>query len=103
VHEREAWLKIVVDAEFRSEWGGWCSIDLTGPHKVGLWKNLRRRWSLFCSHTKFELGDGLKIIFWDDAWCGELALKEPFPVLYGFVCDKDACVAAHLDFSSGSI
>jgi hypothetical protein len=56
-----------------------------------------------CSHTRFELGDGFKIRFWDDVWCGELALKEAFLVLYGFVRDKDACVVAHLDSSSGSL
>jgi hypothetical protein len=58
---------------------------------------------LFCSYTRFELSDGSKIKFWDDVWCGELALKEAFPVLYGIACDKDACVAAHLDVSSGSL
>jgi hypothetical protein len=32
-------------------------------------------------------------------WCGDKALKEAFPVLYGIVCAKDASVAAHLKFS----
>jgi hypothetical protein len=30
---------------------------------VRLWKNIRRGWSLFCNHTRFELGDGSKIRF----------------------------------------
>jgi hypothetical protein len=47
--------------------------------------------------------DGSKIRFWDDVWCGQLPLKEAFPVLYGIACEKDAFVAAHLDFSSGSL
>jgi hypothetical protein len=103
VHEREAWWRVVVDAKFGSMGGGWCSRAPTGPHGVGLWKNIRRGWSLFCSHTRFELGDGSRIRFWDDVWCGQLPLKEAFPVLYGIACDKDAFVAAHLDFSSGSL
>jgi hypothetical protein len=45
---------------------------------VGLWKNIRRGWCLFCNYTRFELGDGSKIRFWDDVWCGELALKVAF-------------------------
>jgi len=70
---------------------------------VGLWKNIRKGWSSFCSHAIFELRDGSKIKFWDDVWCGEMTLKEPFPVLYGIPRGKDVFVVAHLDFSSGSL
>jgi hypothetical protein len=94
---------MVVDAKFGSMEGGWCSRVPIGPHGVGLWKNIRRGWRLFSSHTRFELGNGSRTSFWDDVWCGQWPLKEAFPVLYGIACDKDACVAAHLDFSSGSI
>jgi hypothetical protein len=31
-----------VDAKFGSVGGGWCSLVLTRPHGVGLWKNIRR-------------------------------------------------------------
>jgi len=89
-----------VDAKFGSGWGGWCSFDPPGPHRVGLWKNIRREWSLFLSHTRFELRDGFKIRFWDDVWCKEMTLKEVFPDLYGIAREKDAFVAAHLDFPS---
>jgi len=102
VHEREAWLKIV-DAKFGSAWGEWCSIDPPGSHGVGLWKYIKKGWSLFCRHTRFELGDGSKIKFWDDVWCGEMTLKEAFLALYGIARDKDVLVAAHLDSTSGSL
>jgi hypothetical protein len=46
-HEREAWWRIAVDAKFGSVRGGWCSLVPSGPHGVGLWKNIRRGWSLF--------------------------------------------------------
>jgi hypothetical protein len=36
VHEREARGRIIVDAKFGSEWGGWHSVDTPGPHGVGL-------------------------------------------------------------------
>jgi len=35
--------------------------------------------------------------------CGKMTLKETFLVLYGIAHEKDAFVAAHLDFSSDSI
>jgi hypothetical protein len=52
---------------------------------------------------RFELGDGSKIKFWDDVWCGEMTLKEDFLVLYDIGRDKDVLVAAHLDSTSGSL
>jgi hypothetical protein len=102
-HERESWWRIAIDAKFGSSWGGWSSIASSGPHGVGLWKNIRKGWSSFVSFTRFKLGNGSKIRFWDDVWCGELALKEAFPILYGLSGDRDACVADHMDFSSGSL
>jgi hypothetical protein len=101
-HEREAWWRIVVDAKFGSMRGGWCSRVPSGPHGVGLWKNIRRGWSVLFSHTRFELGNGSKISFWDDLWCGDLPLRVAFPVLYDIACEKHALVADYLDLSSGS-
>jgi hypothetical protein len=75
--EREAWWRLVVEAKFGSVRGGWCSLTPTGPHGVGLWKNIRRGWSLFCNHVRFELGDGSRIRFWFDVWCGDCRSKMP--------------------------
>jgi len=85
-----------VDTKYGSSWAGWCSLDPPKSHGVGLWKNIRKGWSLFCSHTKLILGNGSRIRFWDDVWCGEMPLKEAFPVLYDIALDKDALVASHL-------
>jgi hypothetical protein len=35
-------------------------------------------------------------------WCGDKALKESFPDLYGIACATNAFVAAHLELSNGS-
>jgi hypothetical protein len=78
-----------VDAKFGSVRGGWCSLAPTGPYGVGLWKNIRRGWSLLYSLTRFDLGDGSKIRFWDNVWCGESPLKVAFPVLFDIAREKN--------------
>jgi hypothetical protein len=65
-----------------------------GSQGVGIWKNIRKEWNLFSSHTRLVLGD--RIRFQDDVWCGEMPLKEAFPGLYDIACDKNSLVAAHL-------
>jgi hypothetical protein len=57
---------------------------------------------LLYSHIKLILGNGSRIRFWDDMWCGEVPLKEAFLVLYDIAYDKDAHVADHLVVVSGS-
>jgi len=57
---------------------------------------------LLCCHTRLILGNGSRIRFWDDVWCGEVPLKVAIPVLYDIARDKDALVADHLVVGSGS-
>jgi hypothetical protein len=42
------------------------------------------------------VGDGLKIWFRNDVWCGDQTLKEAFPVIYSIVHFKEASVANHM-------
>jgi hypothetical protein len=103
VNDRESWWRIVMDAKFGSEWGGWFSIDTSRPHGVGLWKNIRKGWRLFFSHVKFDLGDGANIRFWDDVWCGGSSLKVAFSGIYNLASVKDASIAVNIDYLSGSL
>jgi hypothetical protein len=50
----------MVDSKFGSLWGRWCSNEPSGAFGVGLWKNIKRSWGKFLSHTRFEEGDGSK-------------------------------------------
>jgi hypothetical protein len=70
---------------------------------VRLLKYIRRGWSFFPSHTRFDPGDGSRIRFWNDAWCREVCLKTIFPVLYNVALVKEASVATNMDLSSGTI
>jgi len=52
------------------DYGGWLWILNTAAHGVGLWKNIKRGRREISSHTRFEVGDDSKIIFWHDMQCG---------------------------------
>ena len=44
VHEEGAWWRSVLVAKYGSDWGGWCSGDISGSHGVGLWKYICKGW-----------------------------------------------------------
>jgi hypothetical protein len=48
------------------------------------------------------VGDGSRINFWHDQWCGGAAPKVTFLVLYGLACVKDASIVVNLEFLSDS-
>ena len=48
------------------------------------------------------VGDGTRISFWHDLWCGDSALNVAFPVLFGIACEKNASVAANMEMLGGS-
>ena len=73
--------------------GGWHSSDIRGGFGVGLWKEIRKEWSLFLQHVAFSLGDSRGASFWKDMCCGEEALSLTFPTLFNLAAHKDAMVA----------
>jgi hypothetical protein len=101
--ERDAWWRVVVDSKFGSLWGGWCSLEPGGAFGVGLWKNIRKGWETFKCFTRLVVGDGRRISFWHDLWCGDTVLKVAFLVLFGIACVKDASVADNREVLGGSI
>jgi hypothetical protein len=36
-----------------------------------------------------KVGDGSKVLFWHNVWCGEQPLKVLFPELFTIACVKD--------------
>jgi hypothetical protein len=91
-----------VDSKFGSLWGEWCSNEPAGLYGVGVWKNIRRGWGMYSSHTRFDVGDGVSARFWNDLWCGDKALKEAIPYLYGIAHIQDASKEALLMYSGDS-
>jgi hypothetical protein len=92
-----------VDSKYGSIRGGWCSLEPLGAFGVGVWKNIRKGWISFSRFTRFVVGDGSKISFWHDLWCGDTTLKEAFPALFGIARLKDAVVADNLELLGDSL
>jgi len=64
-------------------------VSFLGRMGWGLWKNIRRVWGKFYNHTRFEVDNGSKVRFWHDLWCGDMALRDVFPVLFCIARARD--------------
>ncbi|RVX20087.1 Transposon TX1 uncharacterized 149 kDa protein [Vitis vinifera] len=73
--------------------GGWCTRDVMGRNGVGLWKAIRKKWGLFDGRVAFHLGNGQRVKFWKDKWCGDGPLCESFPSLFSMSMSKNAWVS----------
>ena len=94
-------MRTVIANKYVIDEGGGCSGVSNESHGVSLWKFIRGSWGRFSQNTRFVVGRGLRICFWDDLWCGELPLKGAFPLLYCIARDRNAYVAEHLFWHNG--
>ena len=59
---------------------------------VGVWKELRKVWDLVAGKMAFEEGNGSRVLFWKDKWCGSMTLCDAFPNLFVVVAHKDVVI-----------
>ena len=82
-------------------WGDWCTRQVNGPYGVGLWKNISRGWPSFSRCVLYDIGDGSRVKFWHDRWCGETSLTANYPKLFRFCQDKEVSVAKLMKYTNG--
>ena len=70
--------------------GGWRFSVVRDRYKVGVCKVSRSRWEAFWNRIGFKVGNGLRVKFYTDKWCGDLSLVEDFPTLFSIANAKDA-------------
>lgn len=58
---------------------------------------------LFSSGLSYEVGDGHRIKFWDDIWCGERPLKEVFLEIYLMSEDPSSYVILNMSLQGGEV
>jgi hypothetical protein len=73
--ERDAWGRVAVDSKCGSLWGGWCSFEPGGAYGVRLLKNIRKEWDTLKGFTRHVVGNGMRISFCHDLWCGDTILN----------------------------
>ena len=49
------------------------------------------------------VGEGTRIKFWKDVWCGEVALKDSFPLAFRVASDQEAAVADLMTLSGDQV
>ena len=60
---------------------------------MGLWKGIRMDWELVDDRMVLIVGNGQRVSFWRDRWCGDSPLCVSFPFLFALTIDKEAWVA----------
>ena len=68
---------------------------------VGLWKSISQGWPSFSRHILYDIGDGSRVKFWQDCWCGETPLVVSYPNLFRFCRNKEASVAELMKSPNG--
>ena len=94
------WRKAIC-CKFGEAIGGWHTRDIRGSYGTSLWKKISKEWPFFFQNAVFVLGDGRRIKFWRDVWCGVEALCNSFPNLFTIATNKEAKVAEIWDSREG--
>ena len=90
--ERKALWNQVITRKYGEERGGWSSCEAKEAYGVGLWKTISKLGHLVTPSFDFVVGDGKKVRFWKDKWCGTTPLCEAFPSLFALATSKEAWV-----------
>ena len=83
----------MIRGKYGEDRGGWCSREVREAHGMGLWKGIRMDWKMVSDRMVFKVGNGRKVRFWRDRWCGDSPLCMSFPSLFALPVEKEAWVA----------
>ena len=92
-NENESLWKQIISRKYDLQKGGWCSKGVRNRYGVGVWKAIRNGWENFRTHSRFIVGDGIRVKFWKDLWCENQSLEDAFPNLFNLTVNKEGWVA----------
>lgn len=73
------------------------------PYGRSLWRGIMQYCHLFQEGMTYEVGEGSRIRFWTDVWCGERSLKHDFLDVFGLAVDPSSRVATNFFIQGGEI
>ena len=76
-------------------------IFLISTKDLGVWKEILKENDWCWENMAFTVGNGTKIRFWTDLWCGCTMLSQRFPHLYGMAAHRNATVEEMWDQNVG--
>ena len=91
VEELKLWRRVLA-VKYGVEGGGWRTKPIRGSHCCNLWKGIMAGWEDFSTYILFDVGQGNRVRFWHDRWCGPRPLKVMFPLLYECSRDREAYI-----------
>ena len=83
----------VIKGKYGEEECGWWSGEVRDGYRVGLWKSITKEQSTFLGHFSFMVGNGRRVKFSTNKWCGYEPLCVSFHSLYVLVDSKEAWMA----------
>ena len=60
-----------------------------GPYGIGLWKDILIEFSWVRDHWKFSIGNGSRVRFWIDPWCGFAVLNVSREFIFSYLENLD--------------
>ena len=86
--DRDCTWKTLINTKYGLEGLGWCSKEIRGPFGIGLWKDIIKESNWVKENWRFIVGNGTRIRFWLDLWCGNAPLRHSFPILFNLAVNK---------------
>ena len=86
-----AFWRQVISIKYKEE-GVWHSHRVRKGKKVGLWKAIKKDWDILSCKVVFFMGNGRRVRFWKDKWCGDEPLRISFPSSFAITSSKEAWV-----------
>ena len=88
-------------AKYGQECFGWKTKKVNETFGVGVWKEILKEKGWCWENMAFTVGNGTKIRFWTDLWCGCTVLSQRFPHLYGMAAHRNVTVEEMWDHNVG--
>ena len=90
-NEQALWKK-VIQAKYEME-GHWSTSMVTNTYGTSLWRTIRNLWPKHRGNCKIKIGNGIKVLFWEDNWLELGPLKTLFPDVFILNQQQRATVA----------